>query len=207
MRRTTMVSMFPMLASLGLAVLLAVPSDGMAGQMAGWTMRPRPALAPVAPWNSGSVLLGPRGFPDAKARDRRHGSRHRWRGDRRDRFDGYIYFPYFGYNDYYDQDSPLALPPAPTLPPEPPVVEAPAEPPPPPDPRGPLRLTAARGVAPAEPLYALGEPLPPDLPHVTLDWRQYDLPEPPAGRLYARIGRDVLLITEVDRVVEKVVDL
>ena len=88
--------------------------------------------------------------------------------------------------------------------PVPPVAVAPAEPPPPPDPRGPLWLTPARGVVPAAAPYSLGEALPPGLPHVTLDWRQFDLPEPPPGRLYARVGRDVLLITAAGRIVERV---
>lgn len=95
---------------------------------------------------------------------------------------------------------PVQPPPAPA----PPVVAAPAEPPPPPDPHGPLWLTPARGITPAAAPYRLGEALPPGLPHVTLAWRQFDLPEPPRGRLYARVGRDVLLITAGGRVVERV---
>ena len=95
---------------------------------------------------------------------------------------------------------PVQPPPAPV----PPVVAAPAAPPKPPDPRGPLRRTYARGIVPAEAPYRLGEALPPDLPHVTLAWRQFDLPEPPPGRLYARVGRDVLLITATGRIVERV---
>lgn len=87
---------------------------------------------------------------------------------------------------------------------EPPVTVAPAEPlPPPPDPRGPLRLMA-RGGEPASAPYNVGEALPTGLPHVTLDWRRYDMPEPPPGRIYARVGRDVLLITAIGRVVEKI---
>ena len=97
---------------------------------------------------------------------------------------------------------PVAVEPPPA--PAPPVVAAPAEPPPPPDPHGPLRLTPARGIAPAEAPYRLGEALPPGLPHVTLAWRQFDLPEPPPGQLYARVGRDVLLITATGRIVESV---
>ncbi len=97
---------------------------------------------------------------------------------------------------------PVAVEPPPA--PVPPVVAAPAEPPPPPDPHGPLRLTLARGIAPAEAPYRLGEALPPGLPHVTLAWRQFDLPEPPPGQLYARVGRDVLLITATGRIVESV---
>jgi len=50
----------------------------------------------------------------------------------------------------------------------------------------------------------VGDILPPGVPHVTLDWRGYDLPEPPAGRVYARVGRSVLLITASDRVIEDV---
>jgi Ni/Co efflux regulator RcnB len=97
---------------------------------------------------------------------------------------------------------PVAVEPPPA--PVPPVVAAPAEPPPPPDPHGPLRLTLARGIAPAEAPYRIGEALPPGLPHVTLAWRQFDLPEPPPGQLYARVGRDVLLITATGRIVESV---
>ena len=51
----------------------------------------------------------------------------------------------------------------------------------------------------------VGEALPPNLPHVTLDWRQFDLPEPPPGQIYARVKRDVLLITATGRIVKKVV--
>ena len=88
--------------------------------------------------------------------------------------------------------------------PAPPVVATPAEPSPPPDPRGPLRRIPARGVAPGAAPFIVGEALPPSLPHVTLDWRHFDLPEPPPGRLYARVGRDVLLITAAGRIVEQV---
>lgn len=88
--------------------------------------------------------------------------------------------------------------------PAPPVAVAPVEPPPPPDPHGPLRRMPARGVVPGPAPYSLGEALPPSLPHVTLDWRKFELPEPPPGRLYARVGRDVLLITATGRVVERV---
>jgi Ni/Co efflux regulator RcnB len=97
---------------------------------------------------------------------------------------------------------PVAVGPPPA--PVPPVVAAPVEPPPPPDPRGPLRLTSARGIVPAEAPYIIGEALPTGLPHVTLAWRQFDLPEPPPGQLYARVGRDVLLITATGRIVESV---
>jgi hypothetical protein len=101
-------------------------------------------------------------------------------------------------------EDPLALPPvAPAPPPEPRVVEAaPAEPAPPPDPRG-AAIQRARGASLAAP-FTIGEALPQDLPHVTLDWRRFELPEPPPGRIYARIGRDVLLITAEGRVVEDI---
>ena len=72
------------------------------------------------------------------------------------------------------------------------------------DPRGPLWLSSARGAALAERPYNVGEALPPGLPHVTIDWRQFDLPAPPRGQFYARVGRDVLLITAAGRIVESV---
>ena len=74
----------------------------------------------------------------------------------------------------------------------------------PPDPQGPLRLTRARGAPVAQVAFRLGEPLAPDQPHVTLDWRRYDLPEPPAGQFYGRVGRTVLLMAESGRIVEAV---
>lgn len=114
-------------------------------------------------------------------------------------------YPYY-YRSYGDAyvDDPLELPPPPAQPAEPPVAEEkPVEPAPPPDPRGPA-IQRARGVPGGAP-YKVGEPLPATLPHVTLDWRLYDLPEPPPGRIYARVGRDVLVITAEGRVVERVV--
>ncbi len=113
----------------------------------------------------------------------------------------FLFVPRF--HDHHHREpgpAPAAVGPVPA----PPVVATPAEPPPPPDPHGPLRLTPARGIVPAAAPYRIGEALPPDLPHVTLAWRQFDLPEPPAGRLYARVGRDVLLITAAGRIVESV---
>jgi Ni/Co efflux regulator RcnB len=123
------------------------------------------------------------------------------RAERRHRRSLRFYPNLYGYR-YGRERAPAPVEPRPV--PDPPVVVAPAEPPPPPDPHGPLRLTTARGIAPAEAPYSLGEALPPDLPHVTLSWRQFDLPEPPAGQLYARVGRDVLLITATGRIVESV---
>ncbi len=112
---------------------------------------------------------------------------------------------FLGYrvNDY---DDPLALRPVPSIPPpeeEPAAASPPVEPAPPPDPRGPA-IRHARGTVPAA-QYVIGEPLAAAVPHVTLDWRLHALPEPPPGLIYARVGRDVLLITAVSRVVEKVV--
>lgn len=109
--------------------------------------------------------------------------------------------PYYrSYREDIVERTPVAPPAAPTVP----VVAAPAEPPLPPDPRGPVRLMA-RGGAIASAPYNVGEALPSNLPHVTLDWRHYDLPEPPPGQVYARVGRDVLLITATSRIVESVV--
>lgn len=105
-----------------------------------------------------------------------------------------------GYGD--EQEGQAAVAPAPA--PAPPAQAKPAAPPPP-DPRGPLMLRA-RGV-PAKTPYTVGEALPPDVPQVTLDWRQYGLPRPPDGLIYARVRGDVLLIDPVTRVVERRVDL
>ncbi|HUF86400.1 MAG TPA: RcnB family protein, partial [Thermohalobaculum sp.] len=54
--------------------------------------------------------------------------------------------------------------------------------------------------------YTVGAPLPPGTPFVALDWRQYRLPEPPRGLIYARVGRDVLLIDPASRAVERRLD-
>jgi Ni/Co efflux regulator RcnB len=138
---------------------------------------------------------------DAKRRDaKRHddGRRDRRDAKRHDRFHHLV--PRF--RVYRADREPEPAPPAPPAPPE---VAAPPEPAPPPDPRGPLWLTPARGAAPEAERWQLGEALPPGLPHVTLDWRLHGLPAPPPGRIYVRVGRDVLLITAGERVVELVV--
>ena len=122
------------------------------------------------------------------------------RPERRRRHHGLFLFS----RDYHGGTRRRVPDPVPDPVPVPPVVVVPVEPPPPPDPHGPLRRTLARGLEPVPAPYSLGEALAPNLPHVTLDWRKYDLPEPPPGRLYARVGRDVLLITAAGRVVEKV---
>ncbi len=69
----------------------------------------------------------------------------------------------------------------------------------PPDPGSPGSLARARGIAPSAIGFTVGGPLPPGLPHVTLDWRTYDLPRPPDGQIYARVGRTVLLIDATTR--------
>jgi hypothetical protein len=115
------------------------------------------------------------------------------------------YYPYLysrHYRGYRVEREPVPAPVPVEVAPPPPIAVAP---PPPPDPWGPLRRTPARGIAPIAVPYSLGEALPPDLPHVTLNWRQFDLPEPPPGQLYARVGHDVLLITATGRIVESVV--
>jgi len=134
--------------------------------------------------------------------EREHRPRHRpgrdWRDGRY--YYGYPYLGHYG-GTYY------AAPLAPREPEPPPVAVAPPEPEPPappPDPRGPLFLSPARGSAEAAETWQVGDILPPGVPHVTLDWRGYDLPQPPAGRVYARVGRSVLLITASDRVIEDV---
>jgi Ni/Co efflux regulator RcnB len=64
----------------------------------------------------------------------------------------------------------------------------------PPDPGSPRSVSIARGAEPGEASWEVGEPLPAGVPQVTLDWRTYGLSEPEPGRIYARVGRDVLLI-------------
>jgi Ni/Co efflux regulator RcnB len=124
---------------------------------------------------------------------------HRSRPHRR----GLPIIPLYRDDGYYEEDTVRPAPVDP-LPPPPPEVET-AEPPQPPDPRGPLRTKTARGVAPIPSEYTVGEPLPPTVPHVTLDWERYALPEPPPGHIYGRVGRDVLLIRADDRVVARIV--
>lgn len=109
------------------------------------------------------------------------------------------FFPFF--HGDHDDDRIIVVPAPAPPPPGPPEPET-AEPPPPPEPGGPVMMTA-RGATPPE-RYTVGEPL--SVPFVTLHWRQYGLPEPPAGLIYARVGRDVLLIDPVSRVVRRRLD-
>jgi Ni/Co efflux regulator RcnB len=92
-----------------------------------------------------------------------------------------------------------------------PAPRAPAEaaPPPetgPPDPGSPRSVAVPRGREAGGRRWTEGEPLPEGVPHVTLDWRTYGLPEPAPGRIYARVGRDVLLIEAATRRVIQAVD-
>lgn len=90
-----------------------------------------------------------------------------------------------------------APPPEPVEPVATPPTEAEADPA---DPRAPSRRVPARGRladSPATP--EPGQRLSASAPRVTLNWRSYDLPEPPVGALYVRLGRQILLIDQTDR--------
>lgn len=87
---------------------------------------------------------------------------------------------------------PVAAAPAPE---SDPVAEAP------PDPASPRPVAVARGAETAAPGYEIGQPLPADTPQVTLNWRAYGLPEPPAGQVYARVRGEILLLDAADRLV------
>ena len=190
--------MLPMIVALGLGAFLAMP--------AGAELR---LSVQIGSWSG--VAAQPRGVGAAWVKhrpERRSVRRHERRFERRferrherQRRHGGFLLPFY-LRDYDRYPSRRSAPVKPV--PPPPVVAAPAEPPPPSDPHGPLRLIPARGVAPVAAPYNVGEALPPGLPHVTLDWRHFDLPEPPPGQLYARVGRDVLLITAFGRIVERV---
>jgi Ni/Co efflux regulator RcnB len=177
---------YPMIVALGLGLIFAPP----AAAEVGFSVR-------IGNGDSSVTLQGGKLIRRGVAKGG-HGPWRR-RGHRRSKPYGYFLPPY--YRSYREER--VETRPEPVAPPAP-VVVAPVEPPPPPDPRGPVRLTA-RGSAPVAARYVVGEALPADLPHVTLDWRQFDLPEPPAGQIYARVGRDVLLISTNGRIVESVV--
>lgn len=176
-----------------LCAALAVPATAPAGSWIG----PPPAPAIPAPRPGGIV----KGRPDRDSyfgdrparRDRRHRPRHRPPRP------ALPYGYYYDYDDDYDRDETVVVPP-PAPPPAPVPLASPVDQPPP-DPRGRSRFVPARGVAAEPSAYTIGEPLPPGVPHVTLDWAYYRLPEPPPGRIYARVGRDVLLIEAASRVV------
>lgn len=182
---------------LGGALAVALPGQSEAGS--GFKFGSGPGVS--SGHEAGPLRLKPRaGTPWVEKRpEPRGGPHHRRDRDRHHRRD-YYRSPYLGHygGTYYA---------APTEPVAPPVAAAPPEPEPPappPDPRGPLFLSPARGAEAADDAWQVGDALPTGVPQVTLDWRSYDLPEPPAGRIYARVGRTVLLITASDRVIESV---
>lgn len=78
--------------------------------------------------------------------------------------------------------------------PSPPETTAEPEPVRPPDPGSPFAGVSARGVSPERPQVRIGAPLPTGVVQVTLDWRTYGLPRPPEGQVYARVGRQILLV-------------
>ncbi len=96
--------------------------------------------------------------------------------------------------DRHFRSPPRAAPAEPEPAPEPAPEEAG-----PPDPARPGAHAFPRGAAAPASGYAVGDRLPEDRPHVTLDWRTYGLPEPPAGQIYARVGDAVLLIESATR--------
>ena len=63
-----------------------------------------------------------------------------------------------------------------------------------PVPEGEIRFRRPRNVSVEKPRWVVGEPLPPRLPLVSLDPVTYGLPELPAGQIYVRIRRTVLVI-------------
>lgn len=213
MRFKTVSLLTPLLAVFAVGLAVVVPSEGLAGNVSVGIVVGDPG--PFFKFKAGTHRSGShrnrstnRAVREGFAVPRKH---RRHRHGHRNRFRPVFVFPHYGAysNDYHDRREayvPPPAPPPPGLPPQPPKTEVPVEPAAAPDPRGPHRLPA-RGATSTTAPYAVGEALPADLPHVTLDWRHYDLPEPPVGRIYARVGRDVLLITADDRVVEKVVEL
>lgn len=186
--------------TVALELALAGPAVAQSGF---WTQPAPPSSVRPGIGDDTPLVMRPRRGPGGRNEDGLHDGRHddrrssRRHGRRRHHILRVPTYPV-----YRDDREP---PPAAPARPEPAKAAPSPEPAPPPDPRGPLRLTPARGIEPAAARWRVGEPLPPALPHVTLDWRRYGLPEPPAGRIYARVGRDVLLITAGERVVERVI--
>ncbi len=190
----------PMILAMALGIALALPA-------AAQNFMPRNSASFAGPGFAASFGGSRARVAVGKGYGTDRGARHKYRKykyNRHYRPRRWRYRGIYLYGRRYDDRPRYREPPPPAAPP-PPVVAAPVEPPPPPDPRGPLRLNPARGVLPAGPAYEVGEALPIDLPHVTLDWRQFDLAEPPPGQIYARVKSDVLLITATGRVVQSVV--
>lgn len=110
-------------------------------------------------------------------------------------------YPYaYRYRGDRDDDYSEAAPP----PPPPPEPQVAPEPPTPPDARGPQWETARGRSSPLDGGVAVGRHLPRGVPHVTLDWQDYDLPRPPAGQTYARVGTMVVLIEADSRLVRRI---
>ena len=156
--------------------------------------------------------------PGAAALDRDRDTRSRWgaprkrdRDGKRDRDRDFPHKrfkrdqrPFLFLDDDDDDEERIVVVPVQPAEPEEPEQAEPPEPTPPPDPRGP-RFVPARGASGETP-YRVGEPLPAGVAFVTLDWRQYGLPEPPPGLIYARVAGDVLLFDPATRRVERRVD-
>ena len=84
-------------------------------------------------------------------------------------------------------------------------VEPATSPETPPDPAAPFAGLRARGHDAARPRIEPGASLPEGTVFVTLNWRTYGLERPPAGAVYARIGRGIYLIDpDGRRVLERV---
>ncbi len=213
---------YPIFAMLMLAATAAsFAPEAKAGQFSVFVGTPNVQLHLGSGGNRGSIFLGNPGrfHRFGRHRDRLHRPRRdhlssdaTWgepealRPDRprRDRPRRRLrrLHPFFLYPNglRYREDRVERADPPPAPPPDPAAESEP------PDPRGPARRAIARGLTPAAETFPIGEALPAGLPHVTLDWRYYDLPEPPAGRIYARVGRTILLITPGDRIVERIVE-
>lgn len=83
-----------------------------------------------------------------------------------------------------------------------PVEQTPLPAPPQPellDPAGKSRILSARGRSEQPIDFGPGDILPADVPHVTLNARRYDLPDPPSGEIYARVRQSVLRINAATR--------
>ena len=82
---------------------------------------------------------------------------------------------------------------------DPPEAAPEPEPDTPPDPSGPFAGQRARGADRAGEGIAVGATLPRGMVYVTLNWRTYDLPRPPDGEIYARVGREVVRLDPASR--------
>ncbi|MGF1503202.1 MAG: hypothetical protein ACFBSD_15450, partial [Paracoccaceae bacterium] len=145
-----------------------------------------------------------RGGPQFHSRPnpKRPGHRHRRKLPSDDRKTAIIVDRFGRLNDAPEQ---VIIQVPPPVPPEPTEPARPAETlDETPDPGAPATLMPARGFRPAQPAIAIGERLPRGLPHVTLDWRAYDMPWPGPGLIYARVGSEIVVIEPESR---RVVDI